>query len=67
MELVYREIEVLGQLTHPRIAGMKELIQKWSNRNEYMGDLDFLNQLVWTMDPTSTFGLAVSRTPNWFP
>ena len=25
-----------------------------------------LNQLVWTMDPTSTFGLAVSRTPNCF-
>ena len=26
---------------------MAELVRKWSNRDAYMGDLDFLNEQIW--------------------
>ena len=29
------------------VADMATLVRKWSNREAYMGDLDFLNQQVW--------------------
>jgi hypothetical protein len=30
------------------VADMETLVKKWQNRDKYMGDLDFLNQVVWT-------------------
>ena len=29
------------------VPDMERLVRGWSNRNAYMGDLDFLNKLVW--------------------
>ena len=29
------------------VPDMKTIVRKWSNRDKYMGDLDFLNQVVW--------------------
>ena len=34
--------------TKNAVPDMAQLIKRWSNRDAYMGDLDFLNQLVWT-------------------
>ena len=33
--------------TKGAVADMASLVRKWSNRDAYMGDLDFLNQVVW--------------------
>ena len=29
------------------VPDMTEIVKRWSNKQEYMGDLDFLNQVVW--------------------
>ena len=29
------------------VSDMRELVAAWSDRDKYMGDLDFLNQKVW--------------------
>jgi hypothetical protein len=34
--------------TKNAVPDMAQLIKHWSNRDAYMGDLDFLNQMVWT-------------------
>ena len=33
--------------TRNAVPDMAQLVRKWSNRDAYMGDLDFLNQVVW--------------------
>lgn len=32
------------------VPDMASLIKNWNNRESYMGDLDFLNKMVWTRD-----------------
>mmetsp|Transcript_9005 Transcript_9005/g.27521 ORF Transcript_9005/g.27521 Transcript_9005/m.27521 type:complete len:175 (+) Transcript_9005:1899-2423(+) len=40
------------------IADMEDLVQKWSNREAYMGDLDFLNQQIWPRLSTQSSQLS---------
>ena len=47
------------------VAGMATLVRKWSNREAYMGDLDFLNQQVWPRaDVKGSSSVATSRAPS---
>jgi len=40
------------------VADMAEIVQQWSNRDRYMGDLDFLNKKVWPRPEVSGSQMA---------
>jgi len=40
------------------VADMPTLVRKWSNRDEYMGDLDFLNTQIWTRSQVKSSQMA---------
>ena len=44
--------------TRAAVPDMRELVQKWSNRDKYMGDLDFLNKQVWPREAVQKSQIA---------
>ena len=51
--------------TRQAVPDMEALVGAWSNREQYMGDLDFLNQKVWLeITPEITPQIVHQRVPQ---